>query len=91
MNAKAKNPLYVVTNKGKDVEEASNMFDAWIKKMGLTPIIDLLNEMISFLSSQINNYALFVVFKEFVDQIVEKLEVLVKAIDPVLAFSVFKK
>lgn len=86
-----KNPLYVVTNDGQTVEKADNMFDAWVKKMGLQPLVDLINEMIQFLLSQVTNYAFFMVFKDFVDDLVEKLEALTKAIDPVLAFSIFKR
>ncbi|EQC50892.1 hypothetical protein [Bacteriovorax sp. DB6_IX] len=75
MGAKAKkNPLYVVTNDGKDVEQAEGFFDAIIKKFGLEPFIQVFNSILSLLSDQVGNYGFFLFLQEFVDQVVENLE-----------------
>ncbi len=86
-----KNPLFVVTNNGQDVEEASNLMDALMKRFGLIPWIETFNQLLELLAGQVQSYAVFTVVKEFIDQIVEAFERLLKKIDPVLAFSVFKR
>lgn len=88
---KSKNPLYVVTNKGQDVEEAENIFDAIIKKLGIEPIVSILEGMIQEMLQQVSSYAAFEVIKNFIDQLVEALEKLIKKVDPVLAFSIYKR
>ena len=42
-NTKKKNPLYVVTNEGKDVETADNFWDAMVKKFNLAPLMEVLD------------------------------------------------
>ncbi|OIQ16401.1 MAG: hypothetical protein BM556_14760 [Bacteriovorax sp. MedPE-SWde] len=69
-----KNPLYVVTNDGKDVEQAEGMFDAVIKRFGLEPLMELFKSVLSMLSSQVGNYGFFLFLQEFVDEIVDSLE-----------------
>lgn len=88
---KKKNPLYVVTNEGKDVLEASNLIDAFIKKLGLEPVLSFLDVILQTLLEQVNNYAVFMLVKEFIDELVNMLESLAKKVDPVLAFSIFKR
>lgn len=90
MSKKHKNPLYVVTNDGKDVLEASNLFDALVKRLGLEPVIKQLEALLQMMLSMASSYAFFVAIKEWLDQLVARLEELVKKIDPVLAFSFFK-
>ena len=80
---KSTNPLYVVTNKGKDIEEAEGQIDAWIKKLGLEPVIEFLEMILVMISEQVKNYSLFIMMKEYVDLIVGKLEELMKLVDPV--------
>lgn len=91
MNANSKNPLYVVTNNGKDVEEAENLFDALVKKLGLEPVITILESLLQELINQVSSYGAFVAVKAFIDQFVEALEKLIKRLDPVLAFSIYKR
>ncbi|MBT3585687.1 MAG: hypothetical protein HN509_12350 [Halobacteriovoraceae bacterium] len=86
---KKKNPLYVVTNKGKDVEPAENRWDAFIKKYDLGPFIQFLQGLIDLMASQVKTYQGFLALKQLVDQLVAKLEKFVRVVDPVWAFSVF--
>lgn len=75
MNKKT-NPLYVVTNKGQDVQEAQGLFDALIKKFHLRPFIDLFSdlwlELIEQLMQMVNNYSMFLIVKTMIDEWVEK-------------------
>lgn len=91
MSTKNKNPLYVVTNKGQDVEEAENLFDALVKKLGIEPVISILEGLLQEILQQVSNYAVFMATKAFIDQLVENLEKLIKKLDPVLAFSLYKR
>lgn len=96
--AKKANPLYAVTNKGKDVEEVSHYLELLITKLGLAPVIDFFDSLLNFLLEQITSYAAFVAMKEFLDQLVEKIDALYAQFDPVFATffpsaleSLFKK
>lgn len=80
-----KNPLFVVTNKGKDVEEVSNYLEVIVKKLGLTPFVEFIDELFTALISQVTSYALFLVIKDFFDDLVAKLEELVAILDPVFS------
>ncbi|MBK25304.1 MAG: hypothetical protein CME70_15020 [Halobacteriovorax sp.] len=91
MNTKTKNPLYVVTNKGQDVEEAQNFFDALVKKLGLEPVLSILEGILQELLQQVSSFAIFLVVKAYIDQLVDTLEKLIKKFDPVLAFSIYKR
>ncbi|MDD0853062.1 hypothetical protein HBN50_08140 [Halobacteriovorax sp. GB3] len=68
-----KNPLYVVTNNGKDVEQVANFFEVIVKKLGLGPIIDIFNELLKSLFEQVNSYAMLLVIQEFIDNLVAKI------------------
>ena len=75
MGAKAKkNPLYVVTNDGKDVEQAEGFMDALVKKFGLEPVMEVIRSVLSLLSDQVGNYGFFLFLQEFIDEIVSQLE-----------------
>ena len=87
----SKNPLYVVTNNGKDVQEATSFIDALVKRFGLDETIGLLESMLAELFEMVTSFAIFKVLQDFIDQIVEMLEMVTKKVDPVLAFSIFKK
>ncbi len=77
MNRKraTKNPLYVVkdTKKGSVVEEASGLFDLIVKKFGLAPAIEILGSLFESLVKMASNYAMFVVVKDFIDQLMAKI------------------
>lgn len=69
-----KNPLYVVkeTKKGSVVEEADGLFDLIVKKFGLAPALDVLGSLFESLLKMASNYAMFVVVKDFIDQLMAK-------------------
>ncbi len=73
MSAK-KNPLYVVTDNGNVVEEASGMIDAIVKKLGLEPALEIFNSLLSLLNDQVGNYGFFLYIQELVDSLVAMLE-----------------
>lgn len=68
-----KNPLYVVTNKGKDVEECDSFLDSLIKRFNLKPMIDILNNILEMILSQVKSYPALVFFNEFMEDFLEKL------------------
>lgn len=67
---KTKNPLYVV--KGKEVQEASSVFDLVIKKFNLEPAINILRNIFYFLLEQVQNFAWFKVVSEFITEMIQK-------------------
>ena len=75
---KNKNPLYVV--KGKDVMEAHSIFDLVVKKFNLAPAINLLTNIFNLLMEQVQNYAMFQAVKNFIDQMIQKMQDLGKRI-----------
>jgi hypothetical protein len=68
MKAKSKNPLYVV--KGKDVQEASNMFDMIVKKFNLEPLMLFVQNMLKMILENIKSYPTFVALKNFLDELI---------------------
>ena len=91
MSTKAKNPLFVVTNHGQDVEQAEGLFDAMIKKLGLEPLLEIFDEILEQLISACGNYGMIQVLSEWLEQVTEFLERAIKLIDPLLAFQLFKR
>lgn len=91
MSTKAKNPLFVVTNDGQDVEQASGAFDALIKKLGLEPLLEVFDEILEQLIAICSNYKMIEVLSEFLEEVVASLEKFIKLIDPLLAFEIFKR
>lgn len=87
---KSKNPLYVVTNKGQDVEQAESWIDALIKKLGLEDTIKTLEGLLGMMLELVKSYAAFQVIQAWLDQFINTLEKFLKMIDPVLAFSIIK-
>ena len=87
IKAKKSNPLYVVTNKGKVVEEAKGHIDAIIKSMGLAPLIEFLEEMFRIIVSTVTSYPMFVLLKEYIDDLVARLEKMVGKIENFLPFN----
>ena len=75
MNAR-KNPLYVV--KGDQVEQADNFVDLIIKKLNLQPVIDFLQMVLKMLLENVKTYAAFTVVMDFVDLVVQKIELFKK-------------
>ena len=73
---KNKNPLYVV--KGKEVQEASSIFDLVVKKLNLDPAINILRNIFHLLLEQVENFAMFKAVKEFMDQVYQRIQELGK-------------
>ncbi|HAZ14804.1 MAG: hypothetical protein A2X86_22225 [Bdellovibrionales bacterium GWA2_49_15] len=86
MANKSKNPLYVVTQNGKVVEEAHNQLDRFVKKFNLGPVLKLWEDLIAFLLSQVKSYPMLVVVQKMVDQWVLLLEKFLKDLAPFLFF-----
>lgn len=74
MAAKQKNPLYVVTEKGNTVEEASSIIDLLVKKLNLGPALDVLNQIFQILLEAVEDYPTFIKVKEFIDMVVGRLQ-----------------
>lgn len=75
---KSKNPLYVV--KGKEVEEASSLFDLVVKKFNLEPAINIMKNLFLLLLEQVENFAMYQAVKGFIDQIINQIRELGKKI-----------
>jgi hypothetical protein len=73
---KNKNPLYVV--KGKDVLEASSLLDMVVKRFNLGPMMMILKNLFSLLLEQVENYAVFTVVKTFIDEMIQKMNQIMK-------------
>lgn len=78
--AKNKNPLYVVSEKSGVVEEAMSRIDYWVKKLGLTPLMNFLKEAINQLLEIVNNFQMFVIVKAYIDELLEKVIGLLKTV-----------
>ena len=73
---KHKNPLYVV--KGKDVQEAKDIFDLVIKKLNLEPVVQFLQNMLKMILENIKSYPTFLAMKSLLDELVVRYFGLVK-------------
>jgi len=88
------NPLFVVTDNGKTVEEADHIFDAIIKKLGLEEFIVVLKGILKSLIElieQTNSLVMLEHISKILDKFIANLDYVIKKIDPVLAFSLFKR
>ena len=68
---KKKNPLFVVTNEGRDVEEAQGFWDAIVKKCHLGPFIDFLNIVYEMLLENVRSYAWFKAITDYINQLLQ--------------------
>jgi hypothetical protein len=73
---KSTNPLYVV--KGDQVEAAENFFDLIIKKLNLSPVIEILTYILKLLLENIKTYSAFIIAKDFLDLLISKIELFKK-------------
>jgi hypothetical protein len=62
-----KNPLYFV--KGKDVEAVNNMFELILKRLGLTPVLELIKTLIN----QVKSYPMLEVVNKLIGELIEKV------------------
>lgn len=74
------NPLYVVTNKGRDIEQAESLVDALVKRFGLTPGIrflsDVFSQILNSLLAQVYSYPLLVAAQQALQQLIHQFELL---------------
>lgn len=68
---KNKNPLYVV--KGKEVQEASSLFDLVIKKFNLEPAMNILKNIFLLLLEHVENFAMYQAVKGFIDEVLNRI------------------
>jgi len=73
---KTKNPLYVVTNNGEDVEKVDSILELLLKKSGLDKFIPLFETILKMLLSQVESYPVFMEVKKVFDKLFEKFIVL---------------
>ena len=73
-NGKKKNPLFVVTNAGQDVEEVEGWWDYALNKLGLNAYATYFEEMVQFLLSQVNNYGALEFVNTWLGQIIDFLQ-----------------
>lgn len=77
---KAPNPLYVVTNKGRDVEQAEGFMDAMVKRFGLGPGLDFFSEvffqLLNALLAQVYSYPMLVAVQKSLQQLIHQFELL---------------
>ena len=73
---KNKNPLYVV--KGKEVQEAKDIFDLVIKKLNLEPVVQFIQNILQMILENIKTYPSFLAMKGLLDELVARYFSLVK-------------
>jgi hypothetical protein len=73
---KNKNPLYVV--KGKDVQEAKDIFDLVIKKLNLEPVVQFIQSILKMILENIKNYPTFIAMKNLLDELIVRYFGMVK-------------
>lgn len=79
---KKKNPLFVVTNNGKDVETASGLCDLVIKKLGLTKFVEFLDQILKMLLESVSSYPMLVAINEVLTAVLSDIEVVFKRFFP---------
>ena len=84
MSIKKDNPLYHVSKDGKDVESVTGVIDLIVKKLGLDPVVSMLEDFINFLMEQVTSYAMFTAVKDFFEELVGKLFELMTKVKPLL-------
>lgn len=84
MSNKKNNPLYHISKDGKDVEHVSGVVELLVKKLGLDPVVEMLEDMFKFLMEQINSYAMFSAVKDIFDELLGKLFEVMNKVRPLL-------
>ena len=85
---KKKNPLYVVTNDGKDVQAADGVIEALCKKLGLEPVVQFFQAFIESILQQVNSYAMLKSVNEMLTNLLAQIDELAKKIAP--GFFIFR-
>ncbi len=78
MKKKQKNPLFVVTSNGKNVEMAKNFWEFLLKKTRTEKVFHFLEEIFLDLFRQllesVKNYATLIAVKDIIDKILDQLK-----------------
>lgn len=85
-NQKKKNPLYVVTNEGKDVETAENFWDAIVKRFNLAPLLEVAEFLLQAMMKYVQSYAMLSWFIEELNNLNEALDKLSRKMAPWMYF-----
>ncbi len=87
---KNKNPLYAVTNGGRDVEEVQGVFSLWKKKLGLDPLVELIEFLLKSLVNMVSSYVMFTVVLEFFENYILQIKLFLSklGIGPIAAYPV---
>ena len=72
--AKKKNPLFVVTNAGQDIEEVDSLWDYAMSKLGLKAYMAYFEEMIQYVLSEVDNYEALKFVNIWLEQIIDFLQ-----------------
>ncbi|ATH07767.1 hypothetical protein BIY24_07345 [Halobacteriovorax marinus] len=83
--SKSKNPLYHVSNDGKDVESVSGVVELMIKKLGLDPMVEFLESMLKYMIEEVSSYPIFLHLKELLDELIDKLFLIYQRISPLIS------
>ena len=84
MTEKKKNPLFVVSSDGQDVEEVGGPWEFIMSKLGLRPYFAFLEQFFEYLVSQVDSFGSLELLKSWVDALVESLEKVVEKSEKVL-------
>ena len=84
-------PFFIVINNGQDVQELSEWVKGVMEKWGIDPVLEVLKSFFDMLVAGVNSYVFLEVLHDFITQLVLVLKKLLKAVDPVLAFDLFKE
>ena len=68
--SRKKNPLYAVTNKGKDVEEVANLFELVMLKLHIKPLIDFFKTIFEILLGSVRSSAQLGQLQQFLEKII---------------------
>lgn len=78
------NPFYVISKKrGKEIEVAGNVFDATMKRLSLTPLWEVIVEILATLFNMAKSYGTIEVLIDFLNYILTLYRELAKLFRPV--------
>ncbi|MGB0453454.1 MAG: hypothetical protein ACPGJV_07040 [Bacteriovoracaceae bacterium] len=84
MSSKRKNPLYVVTNKGVDIETANNIIDALFKRLGLDSIYKYFEMLIEGIVTSLKDFStipgVLKSFQEFLDDLIKRMQLFINIV-----------
>jgi len=69
--SKKKNPLFVVTNAGQDIEEVDNLWDYVMSKLGLKAYMTYFEEVVQYLLSEVDSYGALKFMNAWLLQVIE--------------------